>query len=217
MRPLLPLLLCLLVSCASVVAESDADPEVDFGAFRTYVLAEAPADAPGLGWYSELRGAELERGLAAAVEERGLRPASAEEADLLLSFQLHGHPRSEVRATGSGWVLSGAYAGPGCSPWAHPGSWYGAGWYGPVGYGPTWITTDVYATPYTVGTLALEARLPAARPGDAPKLVWRGWASARFNGGDVVETCEELVKAVARELPKMGAGDPGHSSTGGSR
>jgi hypothetical protein len=200
---LLVLLLALLsASCSSLRAQADFDPRTDFSRYSTFALAEPPERAPvGLAWYSRLRGEELNRRLAAALVQRGLREVPASEAELELSFQLTGEPRADLRYEGGTWVGFGPraywYHGPYYGPGWHGSVAFSHGWYGPTWYGPGWYARDVYELPYVVGTLVVDAHERATG-----QLLWHAWVSARFDGDDAQENCERMVKALMKRWPR---------------
>lgn len=187
----------LAASCASVIAEADFDPATDFGQYRTFALADPPAEAPrGLAWYSRLRGEELNRQLAAALTERGLVEAAFPEADLTFAFELLGEPRTDLRQVGSSWVVFGpAY---GWHHGFHHSLHGGPGWHGTVAFGPAWYgpAPELYGVSYVVGTLVVEAHERASG-----ELLWHAWSSARFDGDDAKENCAAMVKAIVGEWP----------------
>jgi hypothetical protein len=74
-------LLVLSVSCAPKVrVTSEAEPGVDFSTFTTYALAQ-PSDADPI--VAQKVQAEIGR----VLEEKGLRPAASEDADLVVAFR----------------------------------------------------------------------------------------------------------------------------------
>jgi len=154
LRALVPAVLLLLPACTGIEARADFDPEVDFGAYETFAMAPPPAEAPeGLPGYSEVEGRQANREIAAQLQARGLREVDEAEAELVVGFELHGEPRSEVRSR------------PGSSVGLSRG-WYSAGWY----------DRDVYTVHYVLGTMIIDMF-----DREKGKLVWHGWSSVSIH------------------------------------
>ena len=99
----------LLVGCVSQVKTSMTyDNTVNFAAYETFAQAPAPTYASNMPGYSEITGRKIQQRIAYDLQQKGLEPASAEEADLLVSFTLGGQARQDTEYWG-GW----GWYGPG--------------------------------------------------------------------------------------------------------
>ena len=108
--------LLLLLGCTNQVKiNTTYDDSVDFGSYQTFAQAPPPNAVPGFPGYSEITGRQIQERIAYDLEQKGLRPASWEEADLQVSFTLGGQARQDSEY------------------------WGGWGW-----YGPGEITTESY-------------------------------------------------------------------------
>ena len=182
-RALLALACLALAACSSIRAHADFDPALDLGRYRTFSMAAPPTQAPvGLPSYSEIRGRRINEAIAGHLEAKGYeRAASEERADLVVSFQLIGEPRQDVRSTGSVSMGAGPYS-----------RWYGVGWYEP----------NVYTVDYVRGTLIVDAF-----DRQAEAIVWHGWSSVSFySESEAEEKGDRVLEAVMGEFPARPAG-----------
>jgi hypothetical protein len=176
MKLLLPLLLVICSACSSIEAFSDQDPDTDFASYRTFVLGSPPAEAPeGLPNYSAIAGERINRQIATNLESKGLREVPADEADILVSFQLAGEQRSEIRSTGPNSSLY----------YPSYDRWYGVGWY----------DHNLYTVNYVIGTLIIDVFDRTEE-----KLVWHGWSSTGIYDQS---NQQDKAKAVLEALLKL--------------
>lgn len=99
----------LLVGCTTrLKTNTTFDDTVDFGAYRTFAQAPPPQTVEGMPGYSEITGRQVEERIAYDLEQKGLQPASWDEADLQVSFTMGGQRRQETEYWG-GW----GWYGPG--------------------------------------------------------------------------------------------------------
>ncbi len=102
----------LLFGCAGQIQTSTTyDNSADFAAYRTFAQAPAPTYASDMPGYSEITGRDIQGQIANKLQQKGLQPASWDEADLQVSFTLGGQPRQQTEYWG-GWGWYGGY-GPG--------------------------------------------------------------------------------------------------------
>jgi hypothetical protein len=155
----------------------DWDVTNDFSGDRTYAwyeLATPRGEGVPQAVPNEIVADRVRRSVTATLEAKGLRPAAAGEADLLVT---HGIVLQRgVRIYHSGW--GGPY-------------WGCCGW----GGGPGWGYTS--ARSYVKGTLVLDVL-----DGSRRRLVWRGIAEGGFtrpNPSD--ERVAEVVARVMESFP----------------
>lgn len=149
----------------------DWDAANDFSVYRTYAWYElapprgesAPQEAPNAIVADRVR-----RSVTAALDGKGLRPAAAGEADLLVTYGIV--LQQGVRVSHSGW--GGPY-------------WGWRGW----GRGPGW--GHATARTYVEGTLVVDVL-----DGSRRRLVWRGIADGAFTKPNPSE--ERVAEVVAR-------------------
>ncbi len=99
----------LAVGCATQVRTNMTyDDSVDFASYKTFAQAPAPDYASNMPGYSEITGRKIQERIAFDLQQRGLEPASAEEADLQVTFTLGGQMRQDTEYYG-GW----GWYGPG--------------------------------------------------------------------------------------------------------
>ena len=99
----------LAVGCVSQVSTNMTyDNTVNFTTYKTFAQAPAPTYAENMPGYSEITGRKIQQRIAYDLEQKGLEPASAEEADLQVTFSLGGQPRQDTEYWG-GW----GWYGPG--------------------------------------------------------------------------------------------------------
>jgi len=173
---LIPLLLAL-AACQGPQVQRDFDPARDFSAYRAWSWKE-PAlqywpDDPRIK--SDLTEQRIRDAVADQLDQRGLRPATADSAtDVNVQTWYIVDQRTQQYSTTSG-------------AWGNP--WYGY-WGGPM-------FTDTRTIDYQVGTLQID--LYDATDG---KLVWRGSAEQVLSSrqGTPDERAGNLRELVARVL-----------------
>ena len=100
---------CFLVACVSQVKTNTTyDNTANFAAYKTFAQVPAPTFAQNMPGYSEITGRQIQERIAYDLEQKGLQPASLDEADLQVSFTLGGQARQESEYYG-GW----GWYGPG--------------------------------------------------------------------------------------------------------
>ncbi len=103
----------LLFGCAGQIQTNTTyDNSADFAAYRTFAQAPAPANASDMPGYSEITGRNIQEQIANNLQQKGLQPASWDEADLQVSFTLGGQARQQTEYWG-GWDGYGGYGGYG--------------------------------------------------------------------------------------------------------
>jgi hypothetical protein len=86
----------LLFGCAGQIqTTSTYDDSASFSAYKTFAQAPPPAYATDIPLYSEATGREIQRKIAHNLEQKGLQPATWDEADLQVSFMLGGQERQD--------------------------------------------------------------------------------------------------------------------------
>ncbi|MGD8318029.1 MAG: DUF4136 domain-containing protein [Myxococcales bacterium] len=99
----------MLMGCATRLKTATTfDDTVDFSAYRTFAQAPPPQAIEGMPGYSEITGHRVQERIAYDLEQKGLQPASWDEADLQVSFMLGGQERQDTEYWG-GW----GWYGPG--------------------------------------------------------------------------------------------------------
>jgi Domain of unknown function (DUF4136) len=100
----------LFFGCASQISTTTTyDESVDFTSYRTFGQGEPPAFAEGMPGYSEITGRKIQQRIAHDLEQKGLQPASWDEADLQVTFTLGGQARQQTEYRGgAGWGWYGA-------------------------------------------------------------------------------------------------------------
>ena len=204
----------LLGACSPYQVHTDYDDEVSFAQFRTFA------------WMDSTRRREddanpfLERRVKRAVEavmgERGLTPAEATSADVLVTAFVLGpssSDRSNARWLGSGCgpTLS-VWFGPrypfgyrrSYSPWLYP-SYYGGNPWGyscsyRIGYGYGWLPLYGYPGRQMAGTLVVDIM-----DREKHELLWRGTAEGAMidtrRSDQRQEEIEKIVREVLKEYP----------------
>lgn len=171
--------LCCLsfASCTSVKAHADFEAGVDFSAFKTFALAAPPAKGPvALPSYSEIRGRAINNKIAEYLLTKGYTQSDETNADLIVSFQLAGEARQDVRSTGT----------TGYSSFGRHG-WYGSPWY----------NETVYTVSYVEGTLIVDAFDRAAE-----QVIWHGWSTVGlYSQADAYEKEQLVIEAVMAQFP----------------
>lgn len=102
----------LLFGCANQVKiNTTYDESADFGNYQTFAQAPPPNAVAGLPGYSEITGRQIQERIAYDLEQKGLQPASWDDADLQVSFTLGGQARQETEYWGGwGWYGPGEIA-----------------------------------------------------------------------------------------------------------
>ena len=199
-------------SCTPYQVRTDFDREVSFSGMRTFA------------WMDSARTREeqsgnpfLERRVKRAVEkvmnERGLAPADAIRADLLVTAFVIGPTRQDLRS--SRWM--GATCGPSLSvwfgprypfgfsrrgsPWFFPGPYYRNPWgYAcayRIGFGYGWL--PLYDSPggRLAGTVVIDIL-----DGETHELVWRGSAEGALIDARRSDQSQEEIDEIVREVLK---------------
>ena len=160
----------LAAGCSTLQVQSDYDPAVDFGKYRTYTFKDGTKLPYDIGQR------RLESGLFTTLAAKGLKK-EAEGGDLSVFMHSRIDKRTQIDTTNYG------FAGPG---WG----WGGWGWGGGYGTGYGGISTsEVREIP--VGKVLVD--LVDAKE---KKLVWRGWATADID--DTPSEQEEYDKGFAK-------------------
>jgi len=98
----------LLLGCAPhVTVKTTYDDTVDFTSYRTFGQGPPPASVEGMPGYSEITGNKIQQRIAYDLEQKGLQPASWDEADLQVTFTLGGQARQQTEYWGAGWYAAG--------------------------------------------------------------------------------------------------------------
>lgn len=204
--------LAVVSSCAPYQVRTDFDREVSFSGMRTFA------------WMDSARTREeqsgnpfLERRVRRAVEkgmnERGLTPAEANRADLLVTAFVIGPTRQDLRS--SRWM--GVTCGPSLSvwfgprypfgfsrrgsPWFFPGPYYRNPWgYAcayRIGFGYGWL--PLYDAPggRLAGTLVIDIL-----DGETHELLWRGSAEGALIDARRSDQSQEEIDRIVREVLK---------------
>lgn len=88
----------LLFGCAGQIQTNTTyDDSADFAAYRTFAQAPAPTYATDMPGYSEITGRNIQEQIARNLQQKGLQPASWDDADLQVSFTLGG---ADMRSRG---------------------------------------------------------------------------------------------------------------------
>jgi hypothetical protein len=142
-------LLIVATACSSTRVHSDHDHEADFSSYSTWAwyTSDDAQKRPTAGTSNIVDG-RIRRAMQENLIAKGYEPASAESADLLVTY--YASLSSQLRMYSTYWG-------------------YGWGGYWPYGYSywPGWGTTTVY--PYHEGTIIVDI---VDRRID--QLVWRG-------------------------------------------
>lgn len=194
MRRLTTLLCCLLLAACSRSNPYQADalplpaapaqaaqtldlsaypaPLRDYASYRSWRWQQPPA---GSAWASS---EQIQQSVAEGLDQRGLRPARSDAADLLVQARLRTEKRVQVLRD---------------YPDYHGGGYYGGGPYGHHRglYGSVPITRH-----QELQVLVLELVLIEARSGD---IVWQGTAEA-LDQGNQSRRMDALREAVTRSL-----------------
>ena len=143
------------VACAPFNVKVDYDPDVDFGALRSYAWLARPELAdPNPFADNPLLRKRVREAVEGSLSSLGFVAASPGEADFQMTF----HVTLEDRTVGQGW----------------PGGFYGYS-RAPYGYsGSSYLTRS-----FQQGTLILDA---VSR--DGSQLLWRGWVSGAVPTSD---------------------------------
>ena len=183
----------LLAGCAARYdVRTDADPAVDFGAYRTFAIPPRPkADTPDMLDNSLVR-KRLEGMFARHLASRGVLPAATEDPpDLLVRYWVTTEQKTDVSTVPSAGVMvaPGPYGyGYGGYPGGYP---YWGGRWGPM-------YQDVIVRDYTEGTLVLDL-VDRARD----ELVWRAYVvgTLRRERETVYELVDEALLRAFQDYP----------------
>lgn len=86
----------LLFGCAGQIqTTSTYDDSVSFASYKTFALAPPPKYATDIPRYNETVGEKIQEKFADNLQQKGLRPASWNEADLQVSFTLVGQEQQD--------------------------------------------------------------------------------------------------------------------------
>lgn len=104
----------LLFGCAASQfdAKTTYDPSVNFASYRTFAQAPPPATVANMPAYSTITGNQIQQRIAFDLEQKGLTPASWDEADLQVSFSLGAQTHQQAYYGAWGW----SWYGPGPVP-----------------------------------------------------------------------------------------------------
>jgi len=98
----------LIFGCAPhITAKTTYDDSMDFTSYRTFGQGPPPASVEGMPGYSEITGNKIQQRIAYDLEQKGLQPASWDEADLQVTFTLGGQARQQTEYWGAGWYAAG--------------------------------------------------------------------------------------------------------------
>ena len=171
------LLAWITLGCAGVQARSDFDPNARFDSYRTFAWLGEESGTLSRGAGSEevdpLLARRIRESIESHLEARGYRklddPAAA---DFAVSFSVGKREKIQIQSSPT---LGGGYYG------------YG-GWY---------AGSNVSATSYTEGTLAIDIF-----DGRSHLAVWHGWATKRLNQTtDRAALVDEVVSAILAKFP----------------
>jgi hypothetical protein len=168
---------CVLAACSTVTVTTDYDHSANFGKYKTYSLAPAPADQK----LSPTSEAALTNAIRTQLAARGLTEVSKGEGDLAIVRHVFTQEQISVQQyTDWGYGNSGRWP----SGYGTYGVWSGA----PATY------TSV--SQYTEGTLILDVVDTRTK-----KLVFRGAATAvvgspESNARKIDEAVEKMVAAL---------------------
>lgn len=144
-------IITLLMACTSTPKIStDYDPQYDFASIKTYYLVEHNLAAQIGG--TSLTDQRATREITAEMERRGISAASAEEADIIVTFHIVAQDRTKVTSYNNSYGYTRYGYGR--------GGYYGGG-------------TQVDVRQYTEGTLLVDLVAPKEK-----RIVWRGQTSA---------------------------------------
>ncbi|MGB5164617.1 MAG: DUF4136 domain-containing protein [Woeseiaceae bacterium] len=177
----------LLAACASTPNTFiNADPDVDFGQYKTF--GYFPALSTDKGQYESLVSNFLKVAVAQQFDRRGLT-YDEDDPQLLVNFYINTKEKMRTRSVPSTGGYYG-YRDPFYGPWGG----YGMG----MGY-------ETRVDQYTEGTLNIDVVDAATK-----KLVWEGAIAGRLSDQDVrnmEKTVDNAVDAVMRgyPIPPVGA------------
>src|SRR5215471_6865665 len=169
----------LLFLAAGVALAQDVrynfDKDTDFSKFKTYKWVTLK----GAQQLDDIADKQVQAAAQAELAKRGLTKVDADDADLLIGYQVAIGQEKEFTSYDTGWGY-----GPG---------WGRGGWYGGGGGMTTGQTSTIY-----VGQLALDMNDSANKD-----LVWRGVASKTIDPKAKPEKREKnLAKAMEKLLKK---------------
>jgi hypothetical protein len=170
----------LLLACASPIETAyDQSPQADFSRYATWAwIGESPTAAPVPASVRAARRVDegmIRRAVEAQLAARGYRLAPADEADLLVGFELGKEQKTVVEPVpGRSTVYTGGYS-----------------------YGTWYRSAPVRTRTWTEGTLSLDF---FAR--ESHQAVWVGWGSKRITGLDQPEPLiQDAVARILKDFP----------------
>jgi hypothetical protein len=199
-------------SCAPYQVRTDFDREVSFTGKRTFAWMDStrPRDEQSGNPFLERR---VRRSVEKAMNERGLAPADANRADLLVTAFVIGPTRQDLRSSRG----MGVTCGPSLSVWFGPrypfgfsrrgSSWFFPGqyWRNPwgyacayrIGFGYGWL--PLYDAPggRLAGTLVIDIL-----DGETHELLWRGSAEGALIDARRSDQSQEEIDEIVREVLK---------------
>lgn len=202
----------IVASCTPYHVHTDYDDEVSFSALKTFAWMDStrPRNEQSGNPFLERR---VRRAVEMVMSERGLTPADADRADLLVTAFVIGPTRQDLRS--SRWM--GATCGPSLSIWFGPRypfgySRRGSRWFFPgpyyrnpwgyacayrIGYGYGWL--PLYDSPGgpLAGTLVIDVL-----DSETHELVWRGSAEGALIDTRRSDQSQEEIDAIVREVLK---------------
>jgi len=145
-------LAALFAACSSAPkVGTDYDPEFNFAGIKSYHMVEHNLSAQAGASGSSLTDQRATRAMIAEMQKRGISAASAEQADIILTFHIVTQDRTKVTSYNNSYAYR---------PYGYGGGYYGAG-------------NQIDVRQYTQGTLLVDLVDPKDK-----RIVWRGQASA---------------------------------------
>jgi len=165
-----------IAGCSSVQVRSDWDQSVEFSQFETIAFMDDNAQA-----MNGLIDGRIRRALIDDLTAKGFEMvASAEEADLVLGFQVVTEDRRSYSTVSTGWSQRG-YRHSRRGAWSSPGM--------------TTVTTQTRVRTYTVGALVV-----AIFEGENKELVWEASGSRRIDPAQSPSRSESLIRDVVERV-----------------
>lgn len=169
-------IVALMSACSSAPkVATDFDPSYDFNNIKSYYLVEHNLANQGGG--TGLADQRATREITAEMDKRGIPTASAEEADIIITFHIVAQDRTKVTSYNTG---------------------YGYSRYG-YGRGAYYGGNQVDVRQYTEGTLLVDLVDP-----EEQRIVWRGQTSAVLRDRPQEERdarAKMFVEAVFAHMP----------------
>lgn len=173
-----------LASCApAITVKHDYDPKVNVRQFSTYrIEADRQRNAdPIVG--SNLNQRRIADALDQSLKERGYKPVTQGEADLIVRFFTDARDRQQIQSNNM------------MGPW---------GW----GWGGWGMPNQVYSRNYEENRVVIN--VIDARTND---IVWQGWATGQLNNRnkerDRDQAFRETVAAIMKQFPESAGQDYG--------